>query len=155
MSRGARRGGKQWSYRYIFQRREEFHTLFTRAYDFQRALCVASEPLKRVLLESRLAAIGGDGGSFLTPKPVCYQADGQRNEATAHPVTNLTAAPHSSEGQRSPKQASKGRSLEFILDVHSVHRVLELLWLRRRPHDNDGAKDDGVNLAFDVRKRRT
>jgi hypothetical protein len=37
-SRGAQRVGKQWTYRFI-QRREELKTRFSRAYDFQRALC--------------------------------------------------------------------------------------------------------------------
>ena len=37
-SRGAPRVGKQWPYRFI-QRREELRTRFSRAYDFQRALC--------------------------------------------------------------------------------------------------------------------
>ncbi|KFY28361.1 hypothetical protein V493_02963, partial [Pseudogymnoascus sp. VKM F-4281 (FW-2241)] len=37
-SRGARRVGKQWPYRFI-QRRIELKTRFSRAYDFQRALC--------------------------------------------------------------------------------------------------------------------
>jgi hypothetical protein len=37
-SRGMRRVGKQWAYRFI-QRRLELKTHFSRAYDFQRALC--------------------------------------------------------------------------------------------------------------------
>jgi hypothetical protein len=37
-SRGTQRVGKQWPYRFI-QRREELRTRFSRAYDFQRALC--------------------------------------------------------------------------------------------------------------------
>jgi hypothetical protein len=37
-SRGAPRVGKQWPYRFI-KRREELRTRFSRAYDFQRALC--------------------------------------------------------------------------------------------------------------------
>ena len=37
-SRGARRVGKQWPYRFV-QRREGLKTRFSRAYDFQRALC--------------------------------------------------------------------------------------------------------------------
>lgn len=37
-SRGARRVGKLWSNRFI-KRREELRTRFSRAYDFQRALC--------------------------------------------------------------------------------------------------------------------
>lgn len=37
-SRGARRVGKLWSTRFI-KRREELRTRFSRAYDFQRALC--------------------------------------------------------------------------------------------------------------------
>jgi hypothetical protein len=38
VSRGARGVGKQWPYRFI-RRREELKTRFSRAYDFQRALC--------------------------------------------------------------------------------------------------------------------
>jgi hypothetical protein len=37
-SRGTRRVGKQWPYRFL-QRREELRTRYSRAYDFQRALC--------------------------------------------------------------------------------------------------------------------
>lgn len=37
-TRSSRRVGKQWPYRFI-QRREELRTRFSRAYDFQRALC--------------------------------------------------------------------------------------------------------------------
>ena len=37
-SRGAPRVGKQWPYRFI-KRRDELRTRFSRAYDFQRALC--------------------------------------------------------------------------------------------------------------------
>ena len=37
-SRSTRRVGKQWPYRFI-QRREELRMRFSRAYDFQRALC--------------------------------------------------------------------------------------------------------------------
>ncbi len=37
-TRGSRRVGKQWAYRFI-QRRKELKTHFSHIYDFQRALC--------------------------------------------------------------------------------------------------------------------
>ena len=43
-SRGARHVGKQWSYRFV-KRRPELKTRFSRAYDFQRALCENSDAM--------------------------------------------------------------------------------------------------------------
>ena len=43
-SRGSRHVGKQWAYRFI-QRRPELKTRFSRAYDFQRALCEDTDVL--------------------------------------------------------------------------------------------------------------
>ena len=43
-SRGTRRVGKQWAYRFV-QRRPELKTRFSRSYDFQRALCEDSDVL--------------------------------------------------------------------------------------------------------------
>jgi len=45
-TRGAKRVGKNWAYRFV-RRRPELKTRFSRAYDFQRALCEDSELIKK------------------------------------------------------------------------------------------------------------
>jgi len=45
-TRGAKRVGKYWAYRFV-QRRPELKTRFSRAYDFQRALCEDPELIKK------------------------------------------------------------------------------------------------------------
>jgi hypothetical protein len=45
-TRGVKKVGKNWAYRFV-QRRPELKTRFSRAYDFQRALCEDPELIKR------------------------------------------------------------------------------------------------------------
>lgn len=59
--------------------------------------------------------------AFQHPRFSAIRQMAQGVEGTAHLLTILIAEPHSSEGQRSPNQ-----SLDFIMDVHSMHRVQEL-----------------------------